>query len=248
MFQVNVRSVLPASIHPQVEEKQVVKTTIGRLIKMQSKVDAELSKHQGSTFSAKLGREFSYSTGSGKSHETVITTFHDQQSLNQEQVARRAMFNVDALEIKATLHERNASLGQDKRQATLVLLKEQRDDLVSCLSTLEASVVTAVPLFKLTETHLSDKDAEAVTVREKSGAVQTPYLSLNVSLADIVELREMVDQLNQLITTTEDERDDYNPRTKVTLELYPVTVKLLGLKPAMSSAGGSSATGGSSDA
>jgi hypothetical protein len=248
MFQVNVRSVLPASIHPQVEEKQVVKTTIGRLIKMQSKVDAELSKHQGSTFSAKLGREFSYSTGSGQSHEMVVTTFREHQSLNRQQVAIRAQLKVDALEIKSVLHERNASLGIDKRQAMLVLLKEQKDDLVSCLSTLQASLVTTVPLSQLTETHLSDKDAEAVAVRAKSGSVQTPCLNLSVSLADIAEVQEMVDQLNQLITETEDERDAINARTKVTLELYPVTMKVLGLKPAVPSAGGSSATGGSSDA
>jgi hypothetical protein len=248
MFQVNVRSFLPASLHPQVEEKQVVKTTIGRLIKMQSKLDAELSKHQGSTFSAKLGREFSYSTGSGQSHEVVVSTFLEQQSLNRQEVVDQAQREVDAFEIKSVLHEKNASYGQDKRQAMLALLKKRKDDLVSCLSTLQASLVTTVPLSQLTETHLSDKDAEAVAVRAKSGSVQTPCLNLSVSLADIAEVQEMVDQLNQLITETEDERDAINARTKVTLELYPVTMKVLGLKPAVPSAGGSSATGGSSDA
>jgi hypothetical protein len=227
-----VTDFLSASLHFFVGEKLTCKTTLGRLIKMLSKLDAEIAKLSGFSHNSNVGRFLQASTSRVCSHEQVISDLRAQRVLLAEQLAKKAQLEIDRLLLKALLHERNAVLKIDLIQAQLVMLKSLKDDLTSTLSTRSANQIGSVHIDELSEQHLVDLEARARDSQRRNSSLNPPTLSLQVSLVNSREIEEMLENVNLLITDLEDERDAINSRTKVTLELHPVTIKVLGLKPA----------------
>ena len=227
---------LPLTVYSIIREVEEIATTLGRLIKMIAKLEAELGKLQGVSISSRLSQNLTYYTSGGLPHEKVISQFHEQNRLYLEDIAKKFQLNEDLIVLKATLHERNSTLGIDLIQARLVCMKQLKTEYSSLLDSLTANRVETVPLEKLTPKHLSDKDAEARVASTKTGSSsygssQVVNLSLKISLADVDEIERIIDDLNSAITEKEDERDAINTRSKIRVKLHPVTLKLLGLKP-----------------
>ena len=227
---------LPSTVISFIGEVVEIATTLGRLIKMIAKLEAELGKLQGVTISSKLSQTLTYYTSGGLPQDKVISQFHEQNRLYLEDIAKKFQLNEDLIVLKASLHERNSTLGIDLIQARLVCMKQLKTEYSSLRDSLTANRVETVPLEKLTPKHLLDKDAEARVASTKNGSSsyggsQVVNLSLKISLADIDEIERIIDDLNSSITEKEDERDAINTRSKVRVKLHPVTLKLLGLKP-----------------
>jgi hypothetical protein len=228
---------LPSTVISLIGELLEIATTLGRLIKMIAKLEAELGKLQGVTISSRLSQTLTYHTSGGLPQDKVISQFHEQNRLYLEDIAKKFQLNEDLIVLKASLHERNSTLGIDLIQARLVCMKQLKTEYSSLRDSLTANRVETVPLEKLTPKHLLDKDAEARVASTKTGSSssyggsQVVNLSLKISLADIDEIERIIDDLNSAITEKEDERDAINTRSKVRVKLHPVTLKLLGLKP-----------------
>ena len=229
----NTTDFLAKSLHSFVGEKFQVKTTLGRLIKILAKLDAEISKSSRVSHSSSLGQLLQTSTSRVNSHEQVIIDLHARKAVLVEELSKKVQLEMDRLLIKTILHERNSTLKVDLIQSQLVMLKYLKDDLESTLNALTANQIGSVDLDQLSETHLVDLEERSRDLQARTGSLNPPTLTLSVFLVKPDEIMEMLEKVNQHITDLEDERDLINTRTKVSLELHPVTIKVLGLKPVL---------------